>query len=213
VDETAIPLWLDLAAVAVGAVFGGAVTNRRGAPIVGVVVAGVALGLGGGILRDLLLGVEPVAVSSPAYVNTAAAAALMGGLLASRLSADSTVLLVLDAWALGMFVVIGAGKAMALGVSPPVAVLLGLITGVGGGTLVDLMTGEVPAVMAQGPWYASAALLAAAYFVALWSLLSRPLAEWSTVALLIAMRIASEKRGWRAPNVDDLKRLRVSRGR
>jgi hypothetical protein len=115
---TAIPLWLDLMAVGVGAVFGGAVTNRRGAPIVGVLVAGVVLGLGGGIMRDVILGVTPVAISSPWYVGTAAACALVGGLLARRLSAESGLLVLLDAWALAMFVVIGAGKAMALGVSP-----------------------------------------------------------------------------------------------
>ncbi len=210
-NASAIPLWLDLLAVGVGATFGGAVTNRRGAPVVGVLVAGVVLGLGGGIMRDLILGVTPVAVENPWYVTTAAACALLGGLLARRLSAQSTVLVVLDAWALAMFVVIGAGKAMALGVSPPVGVFLGVVTGIGGGTLVDLMTGEVPEVMAQGPWYASAALLASAYFVVMWSLVPRPVDEWSTILLLIAVRLASVKRGWDAPNVDDLRRLRVRR--
>jgi uncharacterized membrane protein YeiH len=211
VNASAIPLWLDLLAVGVGATFGGAVTNRRGAPVVGVLVAGVVLGLGGGIMRDLILGVTPVAVENPWYVTTAAACALLGGLLARRLSAQSTVLVVLDAWALAMFVVIGAGKAMALGVSPPVGVFLGVVTGIGGGTLVDLMTGEVPEVMAQGPWYASAALLASGYFVVMWALVPRPVDEWSTILLLIAVRLASVKRGWDAPNVDDLRRLRVRR--
>lgn len=211
--DSAIPLWLDLMAVGVGAVFGGAVTNRRGAPVVGVLVAGVVLGLGGGIMRDVILGVTPVAVSNPWYVTTAAVCALVGGMLARRLSAASTVLVVLDAWALAMFVVIGAGKAMALGVSPPVGIFLGMVTGIGGGTLVDLMTGEVPAVMSQGPWYASAALLASVYFVALWTVVPRPVDEWSTIALLVVVRLASIKRGWDAPNVDDLRGLRLSRVR
>ena len=210
---TAIPLWLDLLAVGVGATFGGAVTNRRGAPIIGVLVAGVVLGLGGGIMRDVILGVTPVAVSNPWYVSTAACCALLGGLLARRLSADSTLLVLLDAWALAMFVVVGAGKAMALGVSPPVGIFLGMITGIGGGTLVDLMTGEVPTVMAQGPWYASAALLASAYFVAMWTLVPRPVDEWSTIVLLVIVRLLSVKRGWDAPNVDVLRMLRVSRSR
>ena len=208
---TGIPLWMDLLAVGVGATFGGAVTNRRGAPIVGVLVAGVVLGLGGVIMRDVILGVKPVAISGPWYVTTAAACALLGGLLARRLAAESTVLVLLDAWALAMFVVIGAGKAMSLGVSPPVGVLLGVLTGVGGGTLVDLMTGEIPAVMSQGPWYASAALLASIYFVLLWNLTPRPVDEWSTILLLVAVRWASLKRGWDAPNVDDLRQLRVAR--
>lgn len=212
-DTTAIPLWLDLMAVGVGAVFGGAVTNRRGAPIVGVLVAGVVLGLGGGIMRDVILGVTPVAISNPWYVTTAAICALVGGLLARRLSAESGVLVLLDAWALAMFVVIGAGKAMALGVSPPVGIFLGMITGIGGGTLVDLMTGEVPTVMAQGPWYASAALIASAYFVTMWTLLPRPVDEWSTIILVVLLRFASVKRGWDAPNVDDLRQLRISRAR
>lgn len=210
-STTAIPLWMDLLAVGVGATFGGAVTNRRGAPIVGVLVAGVVLGLGGGIMRDVMLDVPPVAMSNPWYVSTAAACALLGGLLARRMAAESTVLVLLDAWALAMFVVIGAGKAMALGVSPPVGIFLGMITGIGGGTLVDLMTGEIPAVMSQGPWYASAALLASAYFVAMWTLVPRPVDELSTIVLLVVVRIASLQRGWDAPNVDDLRQLRISR--
>ncbi|HQR80218.1 MAG TPA: TRIC cation channel family protein [Actinomycetota bacterium] len=212
-EPTAIPLWLDLLAVGVGAVFGGALTNRRGAPMVGVLLAGVVLGLGGGIMRDLMLSVRPVAVSNPWFVTTAAACALLGGLLARRLSAESGVLVLLDAWALAMFVVIGAGKAMTLGVSPPVGVFLGMVTAIGGGTLVDLMTGEIPTVMAQGPWYTSAALLGSGYFVAMWLVLPRPVDEWSTIVLLVLVRFASVKRGWDAPNVDDLRRLRLSRGR
>lgn len=208
---TAIPLWMDLLAVGVGATFGGAITNRRGAPIVGVLVAGVVLGLGGGIMRDVMLDLRPVAMSNPWYVSIAAVCALLGGLLARRLAAESTVLVVLDAWALAMFVVIGAGKAMAMGVSPPVGILLGVVTGIGGGTLVDLMTGEVPAVMSQGPWYASAALIASCYFVMMWTLVPRPVDELSTILLLILVRFASVRRGWDAPNVDDLKQLRLAR--
>ena len=77
--------------------------------------------------------------------------------------------------------------------------------------MVDLMTGEIPAVMSQGPWYASAALLASIYFVLLWNLTPRPVDEWSTILLLVAVRWASLKRGWDAPNVDDLRQLRVAR--
>lgn len=212
-EPTAIPLWLDLLAVGVGAVFGGALTNRRGAPMVGVLLAGVMLGLAGGIMRDVMLAVKPVAVSNPWFVTTAALCALLGGLLARRLSAASGVLVLLDAWAMAMFVVIGAGKAMTLGVSPPVGIFLGMVTAIGGGTLVDLMTGEIPTVMAQGPWYTSAALLGSGYFVAMWPVLPRPVDEWSTILLLVLLRFASVKRGWDAPNVDDLRRLRLSRGR
>lgn len=212
-EPAAIPWWLDLLAVGVGAVFGGALANRRGAPMVGVLLAGVMLGLAGGIMRDVMLAVEPAAVSSPWLVTTAAVCALIGGLLASRLSAQSDVLILLDAWALAMFVVIGASKAMTLGVTPAVGILLGTVTGIGGGTLVDLMTGEIPTVMAQGPWYSSAALLGSGYFVAMWSLLPGPVDVWSTIVLVVLLRYASEKRGWGAPNVDDLRRLRFSRGR
>jgi uncharacterized membrane protein YeiH len=73
------------------------------------------------------------------------------------------------------------------------------------------MTGEIPAVMSQGPWYASAALLASAYFVAMWTLVPRPVDELSTIVLLVVVRIASLRRGWDAPNVDDLRQLRISR--
>jgi uncharacterized membrane protein YeiH len=67
--------------------------------------------------------------------------------------------------------------------------------------------------MAQGPWYASAALLASVYFVAMWTLVPRPVDEWSTILLLVLVRFASVKRGWDAPNVDDLRQLRITRDR
>lgn len=203
--ETAIPSWMGLLAVGVGATFGGALTTRRGAPIVGVLLAGVLLGLGGGIMRDLMLGVTPVAVSSEWFIIVAAACALLGGVLARRMAVDSTALLFLDAWALGMFVVIGAGKAMALGTHPAVGVFLGVVTGIGGGTLVDLLSGEVPTVMSRGPWYASAALLASIYFVVLWPFVPRPVDEWSTVLLLVVVRMLSAKRGWEAPDMDNIR--------
>ena len=59
----------------------------------------------------------------------------------------------------------------------------------------------------------SAALLASCYFVAMWTLVPRPIDEWSTIVLLVIVRLLSVKRGWDAPNVDDLRLLRVSRSR
>src|SRR3712207_3780680 len=145
----------------------GALTALRVArlDIVGVVTLGVITALGGGIIRDVLLDVPPATSNDWRYLAVAA-----GGLIAflagRHLDRLATPITVLDAAGLSLFAVTGAGKALQLGLGPVQAVLLGALTGVGGGTLRDVMVRQVPSVLSSG-LYATPALIGAAATVVL----------------------------------------------
>lgn len=151
-------------------VFGlnGALTALRATrlDVVGVVTLGTMTALGGGIIRDVLIGALPPATFRYwPYLALAIAGALVAFLLNRWLHSMTMPLMVLDAIGLSVFAVIGAGKAVEFGVGFAPAVLLGVITAVGGGTIRDTMTGQVPTVL-RSELYAIPALVAATLTVA-----------------------------------------------
>jgi uncharacterized membrane protein YeiH len=107
-----VPLWIDLTAVVVGALVGAGVAAREQLDIIGVLLLAAVMGLGGGIVRDLLLGLRPVAVTSRYYLPTVAAAALAGFLFTSLMRRFRTMFVVLDAFSVGLFMIVGVGKAL-----------------------------------------------------------------------------------------------------
>jgi uncharacterized membrane protein YeiH len=156
-------LLLDLAGTFVFAL-NGALTALRAErlDIVGVLVLGMFTALGGGIVRDVLLGsLPPATFSDWRYLLVAASGALLAFLFGGRLDPFEVPINILDAMGLSLFAVTGALKALDLGMSPLPAVLLGAITGVGGGTLRDVLLGRVPSVLSSG-LYAIPALAGAA---------------------------------------------------
>jgi uncharacterized membrane protein YeiH len=156
-------LILDLAGTFVFAL-NGALTALRAErlDIVGVLVLGMFTALGGGIVRDVLLGsLPPATFSDWRYLLVAASGALLAFLFGGRLDPLEVPINVLDAMGLSLFAVTGALKALDLGMSSLPAVLLGTITGVGGGTLRDVLLGRVPSVLSSG-LYAIPALIGAA---------------------------------------------------
>lgn len=141
----------------------GALTAMRTArlDIVGVVTLGMVTAVGGGVVRDILLGaVPPATFRDSRYLVVAA----VGGLIAFRfggvLDRMAPSITVFDAAGLSLFAVTGASKAMDLGIGPLQAVILGIVTGVGGGTLRDALLGTVPSVLSR-ELYAIPALMAA----------------------------------------------------
>jgi uncharacterized membrane protein YeiH len=129
--------------------------------IVGIVTLGVITALGGGILRDLLIGsVPPEAFTSWLFLTVAAAGALAVFVLRTRLTRFKTLILVLDAAGLSLFCVTGATKSLAFGLGPEQAAILGMLTGVGGGTVRDVLIGRLPPILSTG-LYAIPALVGA----------------------------------------------------
>jgi uncharacterized membrane protein YeiH len=146
----------------------GAFTAVRAAhlDIVGVITLGMITAVGGGILRDVLLGALPPATFVDwRYLAVAASGGLIAFLFSRRLGRFSSSIDVLDAAGLSLFAVTGAGKALELGVGPAQAIILGAVTGVGGGTVRDVLIRQVPTVLSSG-LYAIPALVGAALVVA-----------------------------------------------
>ena len=133
--------------------------------VVGVLTLGVVTAIGGGIIRDLLIGaVPPATFSDWRYLAVAAAGSLVAFALGHRLHRLAAFITVGDAAGLSLFAVTGALKALEFGVGPVQAVILGAVTAVGGGTLRDVLTGQVPVVL-RSELYAIPALLAATVVV------------------------------------------------
>lgn len=142
----------------------GALTAMRAAhvDVVGVVTLGMITAVGGGIIRDVLLGALPPATFVDwRYLAVAAAGGFLAFLFSTLLRRFGTTIDVLDAAGLSLFAVTGAGKALELGAGPAQAIILGTVTGVGGGTLRDVLIREVPSVLSSG-LYAILALVGAA---------------------------------------------------
>lgn len=166
VPARGMPLMLltagDLAGTLVFAVEGALTAARAGLDVFGVLVLAFATALGGGLVRDVLLGaVPPLAIRDWRYATTAFGGGVLVVLVSGPLGqVPPTLLLALDAAGLALFTVTGASKALSLGAPALTALLLGAMTGVGGGTLRDLLLARVPLVL-RADVYAVAALVGA----------------------------------------------------
>lgn len=156
-----IPLWADLIAVGLGgiqgALFASGFRGDRRLDLLGVAIIGIVMGMGGGLIRDLLLNVPLTTLQTNWYILTASGAALVGMLLAGVFHRLNAVIVVLDAVAIGLFGAFGTSKALALGVPLVPAVFVGVCSAVGGGILRDVMMSLPVAIMHVGSLYAVAA--------------------------------------------------------
>src|SRR5215203_2175549 len=155
-----IPLWADLAAVGIGALqgamFAGRLKERR-IDLLGVALIGIIVGLGGGLLRDLLLNELPAAMQSNWYLPVATAAALLGMALQQVFTRLNPLIIALDAVTIGLFGAIGTSKALSFGVPEIPAVFVGVVAAVGGSILRDVSLNLPIALMHVGSLYAVAA--------------------------------------------------------
>jgi uncharacterized membrane protein YeiH len=150
--------WLDIFGTFVFAVSGAFKAFRHDLDILGVAVLAVSTGVGGGMIRDVLLGaVPPAAFQDETYL----AACLLGALFtlgtASRLARRWRMVMLADGVGLGVFTAIGAAKAHTLGLGPLGVIMMGVMTAAGGGVVRDLLVREVPALV-RSDFYATAAL-------------------------------------------------------
>ncbi|QIG40607.1 hypothetical protein G5T42_14900 [Microbacterium sp. 4R-513] len=156
-----IPLWADLTAVGLGgvqgALFASGFRGQRRLDLLGVAIIGVVMGMGGGLIRDLLLNVPPATLQSNWYLITATLAALVGMLLANLFQRLNGVIVALDAVVIGLFGAFGTSKALTLGFPFVPAVFVGVCAAVGGGILRDMLMGLPTAIMHVGSLYAVAA--------------------------------------------------------
>jgi len=201
---------LDLAGVSANALLGGAAARSRRLDLFGYVVIGLVAGLGGGVIRDLLLQQgPPAALVNPVYIPAALAGTGLAFILDISGRGWGRVLIVLDAVALSLWAAAGAQKTLTAGLGWLPAVLLGTLTAVGGGAARDLMLQRVPAVFGGNALYASVAILVASIQV-----LCTGLGEPVTGTILgllsgVLFRLAAYRQGWRLPTSLDWQPQRV----
>ncbi len=158
---------LDLFGVSVFAVSGSLAAGRKRMDVFGVVVLGLVTAVGGGTLRDILLDAGPVFwVDDPVYLLIAVAASLLTFIAVRTVSIPWGGLLVFDAMGLAVFMAIGTARALSVTDSSSVAIVMGIMTGVAGGMIRDVLSAEVPLVLRK-EIYATAALCGSLVYVTL----------------------------------------------
>jgi uncharacterized membrane protein YeiH len=200
IEISTLLLVLDLAGTAVFATSGAAIGVKHRLDVFGVCVLAFVAGNAGGMLRDVLIGaIPPAALTGWRHV---AVSLLAGGITFfrhPRLERLRTPILLFDAAGLGLFAVSGTQKALAFGLDPFVAALLGMLTGIGGGMLRDVLVREIPTVLRED-LYAVAALAGAGVVVAGHQLHLPPAASTlAGAASCIGIRLLAIRRGWSLP--------------
>jgi uncharacterized membrane protein YeiH len=191
---------LDLVGIFVFAISGALVAVRKGLDLFGVLVLGSTTGLGGGFLRDVLIGATPpAALADWRYLLVPIGAGLVTFIWHPSLGRYERWVNLLDAFGLALFCVTGALKAVEYGLGPIPAALMGMLTGIGGGMLRDVLAGHVPWIF-RGELYATPALAGAAGG----GLVGRadvvlPVAAGLGAAVWLVWRLVAIWRDWRAP--------------
>jgi uncharacterized membrane protein YeiH len=207
--QRTLVLVLDLGGTMAFALSGAMAGIKRGLDVFGVLVLSFAASTFGGITRDLLIGATPpAALVDWRYLAVSVVAGLIAFFWVSIIEKLRSPVLVLDAAGLALFAVAGAQKALAFHLSPVMAALMGMLTGIGGGIARDLLLAEIPAVL-RADLYAVAAL-AAAIIVVVGTQLHLPYVVSATVGGLFcfALRIAAIRKGWRLPTAAGVTPLR-----
>ncbi|MFF5293230.1 trimeric intracellular cation channel family protein [Paractinoplanes globisporus] len=190
----------DLIGVAVFAASGASAAIAKRLDLFGVAFVGFVAALGGGILRDLVIGsVPPLAFADWRYAVTAVTTSVAVFWLHPQLSRLRRTVLLLDAAGLGLFTVTGTLKALNAGVPPVGACLVGMLTAIGGGLARDLLTGEIPVVL-QRDIYAVASLCGAILVTILHAAgLAGPIPTVAAAVLITGVRLLALRRRWSAP--------------
>ncbi|HEY2669913.1 MAG TPA: trimeric intracellular cation channel family protein [Rugosimonospora sp.] len=190
----------DLVGVAVFAASGASAGVAKRLDLFGVVFVGAVAALGGGIIRDLLIGaVPPYAFTHWAYLVVAVLAALLLFWLHPQFSRLRRTVLVLDAAGLGLFTVTGTLKALEAHVPAVGACAIGMISAIGGGLGRDLLTGEIPVVLRREIYAVASLLGAGVVTILVRAHLNRPVLITGTALLIFAVRLLALRRNWGAP--------------
>jgi uncharacterized membrane protein YeiH len=196
----------DLGGTFVFALSGAAAGVKHRLDLFGVLVLSFAAGNSGGIARDVMIGaVPPAAISDWRYVAVSILAGLIAFYWYRVIDRLNSPVLVFDAGGLALFAVSGAGKALAYHAGPVAATLLGMLTGIGGGMVRDVLVREIPTVL-RTEVYAVAALIGAAVVV-MGRMLHLPSAAAAATGavLCFGLRLLAMRLGWHLPIARSLK--------
>jgi uncharacterized membrane protein YeiH len=209
VTSTAItlPVGFEIVAIFAGALAGGMTGVRRGFDIAGAITLAIVAGLGGGIIRDVLLQDQGIfALDNPRALSSALVGAAVAMFFLKAADKARPALTLIDALSLGLFCLVGADKALIAGLTPLSAIMLGVVTAVGGGMLRDILCGLEPEVLRRGSLYSSAAIVGSTLYVVMAAGLNitKPLAMLLAATVAVVMRMGSIWFGWESPEPVDL---------
>lgn len=192
---------LFLIGAGVFAVTGVLAAARQNMDVMSFVIIGVVTAIGGGTLRDLMLGMQPFWLQQPAYLYVTSAAAVATFFFERVFRATYKSLLYLDALATAVFTVIATERTLQLGFEPGIAVLMGVITGIGGGILRDLLTGQ-PTLLMRRELYMTPVLIGAALYVVVRKaqVLTPLQVSLLGIAIITAMRCSAIRWNWCFPD-------------
>jgi uncharacterized membrane protein YeiH len=191
---------LDLLGTFAFGVSGAVAAREQRLDVFGIATITFVVACGGGIVRDLCLGtLPPAGLTNWHYLAVSLIAATWVGCAYPTVARMRSPVQLFDAIGLGLFAVAGAKKALALGAGAEVAIVLGMVSAVGGGVLRDVLLSRVPSIL-QREIYASAALAGAGMEVALSHFgANSAWTPWFACAACMVLRLASLRFGWRLP--------------
>lgn len=200
------------------AISGALVASRKGMDIGGMVSLGAIVSVGGGTTRDLLLGRSVFWVEDPTFLALGAGTALLiipvAHLAGTRVARAYPLIQTFDAIGLALFVVTSTSIALSAGASEVSAATIGVVAGIGGGVIRDVLANEVPQVLVDRRLYITAALAGSiAYLVLLRWEAPGVVAVWVPIAIVLLLRLASLRFGYSLPAVlVDLEKSRRTDG-
>lgn len=185
------------------AVSGAMVAIEKKMDILGVIIMGMTTAVGGGIIRDLIIGViPPTAFTSPVYALTAIGVSILVfiPIFRKRIDINGILLIVMDSVGLGIFTVMGVRAGMGFN-SIFLSVFLGALTGVGGGVLRDVFAGEKPMIFVRH-FYGTASIIGALVSAIIWPFLGEQLSMILGAGLVILLRLLAAKFKWHLPKAN-----------
>lgn len=195
-----LPVWVQVTAMSLNCMFGASLARSRNVPVFGTLLAGVLVGLGGGIFRDMMLGLEPAAIAEWYYLPFGLLLALVGALGYGFMGRHGTAFLALNALVLGTLVTIGGEKSLSYDAPVLSAIFLGVITASFGGLLADNMAGQQATIAKQAHWVGSALVVGSTVFVLSTFVVPFAVAVALGVAATAFLRFTSQYRNWPSPS-------------
>ncbi len=213
VASLALPSSIDALAITVGAISGALHARRRQMDVMGILVVAFFGALGGGVIRDIVLvSGPPVFLTSPTFLIYAIVGATFGWFFSRFFTRASILLDVIDGLFIGVWVLVGATKALGNGLGFGSAVLVAVITATGGGVLRDIFCGEQVSLLLPGQWLAFAALMGALTFMGVfWFGGDLFVAEILCIVVASTLRMVSAAFDLKTPMPMDLSRMFGSR--
>lgn len=194
---------LDLIGTFVFAISGTIVAGEKRLDLFGAAFIGFVTAIGGGTLRDMMIGISPVSwISSTSYLYVIVLAVLITFVLKEQIFQFRRTIFLFDTIGIGVFTIIGVEKALAHGISTPVAIIMGILTAVAGGVIRDTLTNQVPQVFRK-EIYATACLAGAVVYIVLKRFGVQPeINQTATILIIIGIRVISVKRKMSLPKMD-----------